>query len=67
MVQLNLNFTHACGYTHTRTRFTQVKVYNVECIFFVARGFVVRTRANKQLWHTRYAPHEQTHHKRMFS
>ena len=60
MVKLNLNFTHACGYTRERTCLTQVKVYNVECIFFVARGFVVRTHAIKQSWHTRHAPHNQT-------
>ena len=48
-VQLNLNFTHACGYTQARTRFSCVKVYNVECIYFVACRFVVRTRAIKQL------------------
>ena len=29
-VQLNLKFTHACGYTHAHTRFAHVKVYNVE-------------------------------------
>ena len=57
MVQLNLNFIHT--HTHARTRFTRVKVYNVECIFFVARGFIVCTRVIKS-WHTRYAPHEQT-------
>ena len=50
MVQLNLNFTDTCGYT--RTHFTQVKFYNVECIFFVAHGLVMCTRAIKQLWHT---------------
>ena len=48
-VQLNLNFTHACGYTQACTRFSCVKVYNVECIYFVACRFVVRTRAIKQL------------------
>ena len=48
-VQLNLNFTHACKYMHARTHFTCIKVYNVECIFFVARGFVMCTRAIKQL------------------
>ena len=47
-----------CAHTH----FTRVKVYNVECIFFIARGFVVRTHAIKQLWYTRHAPHEQTCH-----
>ena len=67
MVQLNLNFTHECGYTRARTRFTRVKVYNVECIFFIARGFVVCTDAIKQSWHTKLAPHEQTHHDRTFS
>ena len=67
MVQLNLNLTHVCGYTCARTCFTPVKVYNVECIFFVARGFVVHIHAIKQSWHTRHAPHEQTQHECMFS
>ena len=66
-VQLNLNFTHTCGYTCACTCFMQVKVYNVEYIFFVARGFVMRTRAIKQSWLTRSAPHEQTCHERTLS
>ena len=66
-VQLNLNFIHVCGYMHARTCFTRVKVYNVECIFFVACGFVVCTREIKQLWHTRHAPHEQTRHEHTFN
>ena len=56
-----------CGYTLARTHFTRVKVYNVECIFFVIRRFVVRTHVIKQSWHTRPAPHEQTRHERMFN
>ena len=51
-VQLNLNITDACGYMHVRTHFTRVKVYNVECIFFVAYRFVMHTRVIKQSWHT---------------
>ena len=66
-VQLILNLIHACGYTRASTRFTRVKVYNMACIFLVARGFVVRTCAIKHSWHTRHAPHEQTRHKRTFS
>ena len=45
MVQLNVNFTYACEYMRARTRFTRVKIYNVECIFFIARGFFVCTCA----------------------
>ena len=60
-------WVHACGYTRASTRFTRVKVYNMACIFFVARGFVVRTCAIKHSWHTRHAPHEQTRHERTFS
>ena len=52
---------------HARTYFTHVKVYNVECILFVVRGFVMCTLAIKQSWHTRDAPHEQTHHEHTFS
>ena len=48
MVQLNLNFTHVCGYMHARTCFTRVKIYNVECILFAPHSFVVRTCAIKQ-------------------
>ena len=33
----------------------------------VARGYVLWTRAIKQSWHTRHAPHKQTHHKHMLS
>ena len=44
-VQLNLNVTHGCGYMCARTHFMRVKVDNVECIFFVARRFVMRTCA----------------------
>ena len=50
-----------------RTRFMRVKVYNLKCIFFVARRFVVHTRAIKQPWQTRHAPHEQTRHECTFS
>ena len=45
----------------------RVKVYNVEYIFFIACGFVVRTRAIKESWHTRNTPHEQTRHERTLS
>ena len=40
-VQLNLNLTHACGHTRVPARFMHVKVYNLACISFDARGFVV--------------------------
>ena len=52
---------HACGYTGAHMCFMRVKVYNVECIFFVARGFVVRTRVIQQSWRTRHAPQKQTY------
>ena len=35
-----------------QTHFARVKVYNLECIFLVARGFVMHTCAIKHLWHT---------------
>ena len=54
MVQLNLNLTHACLYTH-------VKVYNLVCISFIACD-VVHTHAIKHLWHTRHAPRQQIRH-----
>ena len=34
-------------YTRVHTRFTRAKVYNVECIFLVAHGFVMHTHAIK--------------------
>ena len=66
-VQLSLNFTQACGYTRARTHFARVKVYNLECIFLVALGFVVHIRAIKHSMHTRHAPHEQTRHEHTLS
>ena len=62
-VQLSSNFTHVCVYMCAWTRFTHVKVYNLECIFLITRGFVMRTCAIKHSWHTRHAPHKQTRHK----
>ena len=67
MVQLNLNITHTCKYMRACTHFTCAKVYNVESSVFVACGFVMHTHAIKQSWHTRNAPHEQTHHEHMLS
>ena len=67
MVQLNLNLIQVCGYMRASTHFTKVKVYNMACIFFVACGFVVHSRAIKYLWHSIHAPHQQTRHERMFS
>ena len=32
MVQLNLNFTHTCWYTHIAIRLTRVEVQNSACI-----------------------------------
>ena len=49
------------------TCFTQVKVYNVECIFFVVHRFVLCTRVIKQSWQTKHASHEQTRHERTLS
>ena len=66
-VQLSLNFTYTCAYTRARTRFACVKIYNLEYIFLVARGFFVRIHVIKHLWDTRHAPHKQTHHERMLN
>ena len=70
-----LKLNSSCGtaqfklYTHVWVHacMCMLKVYNVECIFFVACGFVMRTRAVKQSWHTRLAPHEETRHECTFS
>ena len=51
----------------TRVYAHVLHVYNVECIFFVARGFVVHTRAIKQSQHTGNVLLEQTRHECMLS
>ena len=52
MVQLNLNFTHACR--HMRARLTCVKLQKLVCV----RNFGVRTRASEHTRHMRNARHE---------
>ena len=59
--QFKLYTPHAC------TCFTCVKVYNVECIFFVACKFFVHTHPIKQWWHTRNTSYKQTRHERTLS
>ena len=48
---------HQVGIELYRICFMGIKV---ECIFFVAHGFIMHTRMIKQSWHTRHVPHENT-------
>ena len=55
MVQLNLNFTHACRHTCVLARLTHVKLQKLAYAHTVAHNFGVRTQASE---HTRNACHE---------
>ena len=55
MVQLNLNFTHACRYTRVLAHLTRAKLQKLACACTVARDFAVRTWDSK---HTTDAHHE---------
>ena len=59
-VQLNLNFTHACGYMRVFTRLTHAKVEKLACASTVVRNFGMHTRNSKHTGHTRDAYHELT-------
>ena len=58
MVQLNLNFTHACRYTCVLAHLTRAKLQKLACACTVARDFGVHTRDSKHTRHTRDAHHE---------
>ena len=58
MVQLNLNFTHACKYTRVLARLTRAKFKKLACARTVASDFGVRTWDSKHTQHTRDARHE---------
>ena len=58
MVQLNLNFTHACRYMHVLARLMHAKVKKLACAHIVAHDFGVRTRDSKHMRHSRDARHE---------
>ena len=58
MVQLNLNFTHACRHTRVLAHLMHAKLKKLACALTVARNFGVRTRDSKHTQHTRVARHE---------
>ena len=58
MVQLNLNFTHACRCTCVLAHLTRAKLQKLVCARTVACDFGVRTRDSKHARHTRDAHHE---------
>ena len=65
MVQLILNFTQACRYTHLLARLTHLlarlthaKLQKLACAHTVARNFGMRKWESKHTRHTRYAHHE---------
>ena len=58
MVQLNLNFTHACRYTRELAYLTRAKVKKLACARIVAHDFGVRKRDSKHTRHLRDARHE---------
>ena len=58
MVQLNLNFTHACRYMRVLVHLTCAKVKKLAYASTVARDFDVHTRDSKHTRHTRDACHK---------
>ena len=60
MVQLNLNFTHACRYTRVLACLTHTKLQNLVCACTFACDFGMRTWESKHTQHTRDARHELT-------
>ena len=57
-VQLNLNFTHACRYTHVLACLTHAKLQKLACACTVACDFGVHMWDSKHTRHTRGACHE---------
>ena len=58
MVELNLNFTHVCRYTHVLTCLTHAKLQKLACAHTVAHDFGVRTWDSKLMRHIRDARHK---------
>ena len=57
-VQLNLNLTHVCWYTHVSERFPHAKLWSLACKHTVACNFAVRVVASEHMWHMSDAYHE---------
>ena len=49
MVQLNLNFTHACRYMRVLAHLTRAKLQKLACAHTIARDFGVRTLDSKHM------------------
>ena len=60
MIQLNLNFTHACRYTRVLARLTSAKLQKLACACTVACDFGMHTWDSKHTWHTRDTCHKLT-------
>ena len=58
MVQLNLNFTQACMYTHVLAHLMHAKLQKLACARTVSLDFGVRMRDSKHTRHMRNACHE---------
>ena len=55
MVQLNLNFAHACRHTCVLAHLTRVKLQKLVCACTVERNFGMHTWVSKHMRHTRNA------------
>ena len=60
MVQLNLNFTHACRYMRVLVSLTRPKLQKLACARTVAHDFGVHTWESKHTRHMRDARHKLT-------
>ena len=58
MVQLNLNFTYVCRYTHVLAHLKHAKLQKLACARTFACDFGVRKQDSKHTRHTRDAHHE---------
>ena len=58
MVQLNLNFTHACRYVCVFAHLTCAKLQKLACVRIAAHNFSVHTWDSEHTQHTKDARHE---------
>ena len=57
-VELNLNFAHACRYTHVLACLTRAKLQKLACARIITCNFGVYKWDSKHMRHTRDARHE---------
>ena len=57
-VQLNLNITHVCQYTHVPAGLPHVKLKNLACTCTVAHNFGVHTTVSEHMQHTNDTRHK---------